>query len=130
MNIWMLIYLIPNSHWSTCSGSSSVTNTITSNQCSYTGYSNAQTYYLASGQVSNSWYYMYYVYNSPNTWVIRKINPDESDAWMAAFYLQPVKKGFAVDLNEQYVYVADTGNPMNVVRLTASTGAVVDEQHQ
>ena len=49
---------------------------------------------------------------------------------MAAFYLQPVKKGFAVDLNEQYVYVADTGNPMNVVRLTASTGAVVDEQHQ
>ena len=47
---------------------------------------------------------------------------------MAAFYLKPILKSLSVDTLEQYVYVASNANPLDVVRLGAGTGTIVDAQ--
>ena len=47
---------------------------------------------------------------------------------MAAISFQPVVKSLSVDALEQYVYVATSSNPLDVVRFGAGTGAIVDAQ--
>ena len=47
---------------------------------------------------------------------------------MAALLFQPIIKSLSIDTNEQYVYVAGATNPLDVVRLGAGTGAIVDAQ--
>ena len=47
---------------------------------------------------------------------------------MAALSLFPILKSLSVDALEQNVYVAGYTNPLNVVRLGAGTGSIVDAQ--
>ena len=47
---------------------------------------------------------------------------------MTALLLQPLAKSLAVDALDQYVYVASSSNPLNVIRLNSNTGAIVDAQ--
>ena len=63
-------------------------------------------------------------------WAIRKTKPDGSLAWMAAFSFVAILKSLSVSTLEQTVYVASNTNPLNVVRLRADTGAIVDAQTQ
>ena len=49
---------------------------------------------------------------------------------MAALSFYPTVKSLTVDTSEQYVYVAKYSNPLDVVRLGADTGAIVDAQTQ
>ena len=68
--------------------------------------------------------------NTPDDWAIRKTNPDGSLAWMAVLSLIPIVKSLSVDTLEQNVYAARLSNPLDVVRLGASTGSIVDAQTQ
>ena len=67
---------------------------------------------------------------TPYNWAIRKTNPDGSLAWVAALSLDPIIKSLSIDTLEQYVYVGSRTNPLDVVRLGAGTGAIVDAQRQ
>ena len=49
---------------------------------------------------------------------------------MAALSFSPIMKSLSVDTLEQHVYVASRVNPLDVVRLGAGTGAIVDAQRQ
>ena len=126
--ILSILCLISTSHWSTCPSSSSSSNVITSEQYIFSEYTNTFTNKVALGPVSASLYYLYYVSTPGSNWAIRKTNPDGSLAWVAALSLYPVKKSLSVDTLEQYVYVASFTNPMDVTRLGAGTGAIVDAQ--
>ena len=130
---WLIIVsilcLITTSHWSTCPSSSTISNTITSDQCSFSGYTYTETYNVALGPVSASLYYLYLI-NAPINWAIRKINPDGSLAWMTALSFQPIMKSLSVDALEQHVYAAGFTIPLDVVRLGAGTGSIVDAQRQ
>ena len=130
MTKWAIIVsilcLINTINWSTCPSSTS--NTITSDQCSFSGYSDTYTYNVALGPVSASLYYQYLIESPGGNWVIRKTNPDGSLAWMAVLSLIPIVKSLSVDALEQIVYVAGYTNPLDVVRLGTGTGSIVDAQ--
>ena len=49
---------------------------------------------------------------------------------MAALSFNPIMKSLSVGTSEQHVYVARNNNPLDVVRLGAGTGAIVDAQRQ
>ena len=125
--ILLILCLITTIRWSTCPSSSSTSNMITSDQCSFSGYADTQTYNVALGPLSASLYYLYDIYN-PNNWAIRKVKPDGSPAWMAALSFWPILKSLSVDTLEQHVYVASWTNPLDVVRFGAGTGSIVDAQ--
>ena len=125
--ILLIFCLITPSHWSTCPSSISTSSTITTEQCSFSGYASTYTLNVASGPVSSSLYYLYQI-QTPNNWGIRKTNSDGSLAWMAVLSFFPIMKSLSVDTLEQYVYVASWTNPLDVTRLGADTGAIVDAQ--
>ena len=62
------------------------------------------------------------------TWAIRKINQDGSLAWMAAFAFQSIQKSIVVDDSENYVYIGVYTNPLDVLRISSTTGALIDAQ--
>ena len=123
-----ILCLITTSYWSTCPSSSLTSNLITSDQCSFSGYAVTQTLNVVLGPVSASLYYLYYIQYPGDNWAIRKTNSEGSLAWMAALSLLPILKSLSVDALEQYVYVASTTSTLDVVRLRADTGAIVDAQ--
>ena len=125
--ILSILCLITTINWSTCPSSTS--NTITSDQCSFSTYTSTTTFNVVLGPVSASLYYLYQI-SFPSKWVIRKTNPDGSLAWMAALSPQPIVKSLSVDTLEQHVYVASKTNPLDVVRLGTGTGSIVDSQRQ
>ena len=49
---------------------------------------------------------------------------------MTALNLFSALKSFAIDLNENNVYVARVNTPFDVVRLSADTGMIVSAQRQ
>ena len=129
-SIWvvlMLIYLIPLCFWSKWPASTSISNTIASEQCSFSGYSSTITYNAVSGPVSNNMYYLHYI-SPPNNWAIRKSSLDGSTLWLAAFSFIPAIKSLAVDASERYAYIGSWTNPLDVIRLSTDTGSIVDTQ--
>ena len=64
----------------------------------------------------------------PSQSAIRKLNSDNTLSWMASISFFPIKRGLAVDPKEQYVWLASYTNPLDVARMLASTGAIVDAQ--
>ena len=60
--------------------------------------------------------------------MIRKLNSDGTLAWIAALSFNPIMKILSVDTLEQHVYVASRTSTLDVVRLGAGTGAIVDAQ--
>ena len=49
---------------------------------------------------------------------------------MTALNLSPVMKSLSVDTNEQYVYIASWSSPIDIVRMNAATGVIVDSVTQ
>ena len=113
----------------TCPPSVPSSATITSEQCSYTGYSFIETYGVAGGRVSNSLYYLYRLFTPSFYAVVRKIDASGSPIWMASLAFYPIVKSLSVDAAEQSVYLAYVTNPVQVFRLAASDGSIVS-QHQ
>ena len=126
----LILWLITTSYWSTWPSSNSASNTIASEQYSFTGYTHTATYNSVLGSVSGSLYYLYAIYDGSNHWAIRKVNSDGSFAWMASFSFPPIIKSLSIDTSEQHVYVASNANPLDVLRLGTDTGAIVDAQRQ
>ena len=124
----LILWLITTSQWSICPSSISASNTIASEQCSFTGFIFTATYNAVLGPVSGSLYYLNAIYDTSNHWAIRKVNPDGSLAWMASFSFPPILKSLSVDTSEQHVYVGNNNNPLDLVRLGTGTGAIVDAQ--
>ena len=127
--VLMLACIIPFCYWSTCPSFNSNSFKITSEECSFSGYTTTKAYNVVYGPVSFSLYYMYFI-TTPNGWAIRKVNQDGSLAWMAALSFSPIIKSLTVDSSEQYVYVASYTNPIDVIKLDSSTGSIVDQRRQ
>ena len=125
--VLMLFWTLKNCSAATCSASASYPSMITSNEFSYTGYTTSYNYGLKVGRVSNSFYYFHYL-SPPDHTAVRRVNPDESLVWLASIDFDPLLKSFSLDFNEQNVYFGRFSNPLSVVRLLASTGAIVDAQ--
>ena len=70
------------------------------------------------------------VFTSTINWAIRKISQDGSLEWTAAFSSDIIMKGLAVDSIEMYAYVGWYANPLDVIRLSATSGALIDAQRQ
>ena len=68
--------------------------------------------------------------NTPSTTAIRKINSDNSLAWMTAVTFQPMYKTLSIDSTEQNIYFAQYSNPILVVQLLSTTGAIVSSRTQ
>ena len=69
--------------------------------------------------------------SSPNDCVIRKINTDGSLAWMTALgSFNPIMKSITTDGVEENVYIGAMKNPLDVLSMSATTGAIVDAQRQ
>ena len=96
-------------------------------QSSFTGFTNIQTYGVARGQVSNSLFYLYRI-ASTNA-AVRKVDAFDSQTWMASFVFDTIMKSLSVDAAEQTVYFARAGNPIMIMRMTASVGSILT-QHQ
>ena len=130
-NILLLFLLLFITHLSLClkwSSSTAASYTITSNEWSFSGYGFSQIDAALSGPISNSLYLMYYI-TTPQRIVVRKINPDDSVAWMTAIGpLGPSLDGFRFDSNESKVYFSSYTNPLNVWRLQTSDGSIIDVQ--
>ena len=85
------------------------------------------TRFVAPGPASNALYYSYY-YN-PGEAIVRKVNSDDSDAWMTWLLFDPIQNSLAVDSTETLVYVGSNNNPLEVISLQASNGAVSTVQN-
>ena len=111
-----------------CQCTCSSQNTIVSKSNSFSGYANTLTFGVTIGPISDSVYSLFYV-STPSNAVVRKVNFDDSVAWMAAidsFY--PLRKSLSVDSNEQHVYFGRSTSTLNVWRLQWNNGAIVDAQ--
>ena len=105
----------------------SLSSSVTTQQDSFSGYSTNYAFSVALGSSSKSLYVLENP-STPNTAVIRKIKSDDSVSWMTAVSFTPISQGLSVDATETNVYIASNANPLNVWRLLASSGSVVDAQ--
>ena len=65
---------------------------------------------------------------TPDSMVIRKINANNTLEWMASFSFRPIEKSLFIDSIEQCLYIGSYTNPLNILRLSPSTGALLDAQ--
>ena len=56
------------------------------------------------------------------------MNPDGSLSWMAAVSFTPLMKSLSIDSAEQYVYFGSNTNPLDVLRLSTSSGWIFDSK--
>ena len=126
--LWIMLIFIRLWSWLTCSSSATVSNIIESSKCSFTGFTDTQIDAVVSGSISNSLYLMYFLFSPANA-VIRKINQDNTVAWMTTTgKFGPTLKCLSVDLSESNVYFTSYTNSLSVWRLQTSSGAIVDAQ--
>ena len=128
MGLWVLAASICSVFAATCPSLVAYSAATTTEQYSFSGYSSIQTYGVAVGSVSNSLYYLHYLY--PSKYVaVRKVDASDSQTWMASFALWSIAKSLSVDAAEQNVYLTRVDNPLLVLRLAASAGSIIT-QHQ
>ena len=127
--IFVLTAKISSVKTATCSSSVPSSAAITTEKCSFDGYSTTYTYGVVEGPVSNSLYYLYRLDSGSNSAAVRKVDASGSQTWMASFAFWPILKSLSVDATEQSVYLASNENPLVVLKLLASDGSVVS-QHQ
>ena len=113
----------------TCPPSVPSSTATTTEQCSFSGYTNTYTDGMAVGPVSNSLYYLYGLSPSPNAAIVRKVDASGLQTWMASIGFWPINKSLSVDAAEQNLYLASSTNPLVVLKLAASGGSIVT-QHQ
>ena len=129
VGLCMLVASIYSVLTATCPPSVPLSATITSEQCTFSGFSSFETYGVAGGPVSNSLYYLYRLYTPTLNAAVRKVDTSGSQTWLASFAFYSSLKSLSVDAAEQSVYLASFTNPIMVVRLAASDGSIVS-QHQ
>ena len=113
----------------TCSASVSSSLATTTERYSFTGSPIVSAFRIVVGPVSNSFYYLYRLFSGSNSAAVRKVDASGSQTWMASFLFNPIVKSLAVDATEQSVYLSVRKTPLIVLKLDASTGALVS-QHQ
>ena len=111
----------------TCSASMSSSSATITETHKFTGSSSVEIFKVVVGPVSNSLYYLDQIYISSNSAVVRKVDASGSLTWMASFAFNPVMKSLAVDATEESVYVSSQTNPLVVLKLNASTGAIITQ---
>ena len=121
--LWLSIFTI-EAIASTWPSSVTDATTVQREQNYYTGFSSTETYTVKPGMISNALYYSQKI-SSPSRLIVRKINLDNSVAWMAAFSADPVSKSLAVDPSENNVYDVYWTTPLHVLKLDWTTGAFI-----
>ena len=111
----------------TCPASVSSSLATVTERYTFTGSVPVRTYGVVAGPVSNSLYYMDYLYTSDSYAVVRKFDTSGSRTWMASFNLNLNGKSFAVDASERSVYLSTYSNNLEVLKLDASTGAIASQ---
>ena len=129
VGLCVLVASICSVQAATCPPSVPFYATITSEQCTFSGFSNIEHYGVAVGPVSSSLYYSYRIYSPSNYSAVRKVNVSGSQTWIASFAFYSLVKCLSVDAAEQSVYLASFTNPLMVIRLAASDGSILN-QHQ
>ena len=128
IGLWVLAASICSVQTAICPSSVSPFLATTTEQGSFSGYTDTQNYGLAVGIVSNSFYYLYCL-STPFKSAVRKVDASGTQNWMASFAFYPTSKSLSVDAAEQSVYLASMTNPLVVLKLAASGGSIVS-QHQ
>ena len=124
--LWVLVASICFVQTATCPSSVSSSAATNSEQYSFSGYTDSINYGIAGGPISNSLYYMYYLF-SPYSVAVRKMDALGSQIWMASLAFLAIRKSLSVDAAEQSVYLAELTSPLVVVKLTASNGSIVSQ---
>ena len=130
--IYLLILLSWLLKWfwsSTCSSSVSSANAITSKQVAFSSYSSDVIQSVVQGEVSNCLYYMHSLSSSSSVEVVIKMNPDDTVSWATSVLFSPLGSSLSVSLDEQYVYLGNSGTTLEVWRIMASTGNIIDTQN-
>ena len=123
IEISMLNLLLPLCFSLTCPSSGSKSNVISTEKFTFAeGYN--EVLGLIAGPVSHSMYYLYNTYSSNTT--LRKLNQDNSIAWMISLNTTALHKSLSIDSGENNIYLIL--NKFNVWRFSTSTGAFVDAQ--
>ena len=111
-----------------CPASVSSSPATTIEQCSFSGFTYSETLGVAVGPVSNSFYYLHWIF-TPDSTAVRKVDASGSQSWIVSFAFYPIAKSLSVDATEQSVYFASRTGPVVVLKLAASDGSIVS-QHQ
>ena len=83
---------------------------------------------VVASPVSNNMYYMYRLHISASQYTaVRREDAFGSQTWVISFAFSLVYKSLAVDAAEQSVYLSANLYPMVVLKLAASTGAIVSQ---
>ena len=126
--ILILLLLINMGSWYTCPATVASTNALTSNQFSFSGISSTLALGVTTSSTSSNLYFLYQVFSPGPYAVIRKVNSADTVAWMAAVVFWPIIKSVVVSANEQYVFFGSASTPLNVIRLSATSGVIIDQQ--
>ena len=127
--LMLLLYLFYLEMWSClkCPSSSSYKHAISTEESSFSGFTQTYGFSMVEGMITHSLYYSYWIY-TPDSMVIRKINANNTLEWMASFSFRPIEKSLFIDSIEQCLYIGSYTNPLNILRLSPSTGALLDAQ--
>ena len=127
----LLLFSIDFAYGSIWTANRLETYAITNQEDSVTGSATLTMKNVVPGPISNSLYYLTYLYISASfKTVIRKMDENDNMSWTAAFPLSPIGNSLTVDSIEQYLYFATETTNINVARLQASNGAVVSGKSQ
>ena len=129
LTLLLLMLMMPissSSKWSTSASSSSA---ITTSSNSFSGYSTTTIFQAIAGAVDNSLYFSARL-NSPVTIAIIKETSSNTQAWMTVISWTFVFKSLAVDVKEKYEYLSCKTKPLDLIRMDANTGDIVDAETQ
>ena len=125
ISLWFLVVpVLSSAIWS---GPTSSSYAMTSLQSSFSGFTNEDIYGVVQGPVSNSFYFMSWII-SPSVTVVRKVNQDGTLAWIASVSIDCKQKSLTVDNAESYLYFAVGNSNLIAIRLSSSTGSIIDQR--
>ena len=64
---------------------------------------------------------------TPDNAVVRKTDTSGVQSWIVSFAFIPNAKSLAIDSTEQNVFIASKASPMVVLRISAGTGTVTEQ---
>ena len=128
LGLWILTANIFSVYAATCPPSVPSWEATTTEQYNFPAYTTAYTDKVVAGPMSNSLYYLYWVFE-PQGVIVRKVNASGSQTWKVLFAFNPIIKSLSVDAAEQSVYFSSFSNPLVVLKLSSSAGSIVS-QHQ
>ena len=119
----------------TCPSSTSSLTAISTEQFRFE-WDDIQTYGVVAGPVTNSLYYLNYVYQQGWWWyygneftILLKVDAFGSQSWLFAYYQYPRMKSLSVDTTEQYVYYVRYNDYAKVMKIKTDNGTF-ESQHE